>query len=92
LEITFFPAHDYLIPDIQDQQLDSITPDVLQTLPRDQGMLFFAIPAKVAELEEVARYFPGGEWREVYMQPIPDQIETVLYYSYQVPPKTTDGF
>jgi len=92
LEVTYFPAHDYLIPDIQDQQLDTVTTDVLQTLPHDKGMLFFAIPAKVADLATVAQYFPGGIWREVYMQPIPGQPLSVLYYSYQVPPESMGGF
>ena len=91
LEVAHFEVHDYLIPDIQDQQLDSISADVLQALPRDKGMLFFALPAKVTELEEVAEYFPDGKWREVKALPIPGQPPTMLYYSYQVPPGSTPG-
>ena len=91
LEVAHFEVHDYLIPDIQDQQLDSISADVLQALPRDKGMLFFALPAKVTELEEVAEYFPDGKWREVKALPIPGQPPTMLYYSYQVPPGSMPG-
>jgi MFS family permease len=85
LEVAHFEQHDYLIPEIQDQQLDTITPDVLKALPHDKGMIFFAIPDKEAEIIEVAQYFPGGKWHEVYAPLKSDQPPVVLYYSYQVP-------
>ena len=86
LQVAQFPAHDYLIPEIQDQQLDIINSAVLQALPRDKGMLFFAIPAKLADIMEVAQFFPGGKWHNVYALPVPGQPQKILYYSYQVPP------
>jgi hypothetical protein len=92
LEVSYFPAHDYLIPDVQDQQLDSVPPEVLHTLPHDKGMLFLAIPEKVADLVAVTQYFPGGIWHEVYMHPIPGQPLSILYYSYQVPLESVGGF
>jgi len=85
LEVVHFPAHDYLIPDIEAVQLDTISPEVLAELPRDKGMVFFAIPEKRAELEQVAEFFPGGKWREVPYVPIPGQPPAVMYYSYEIP-------
>ena len=86
LEVAHFPAKDYLIPDIETIQLDTINAEVLQALPDDKGMVFFAIPEKRAELEQVAQFFPGGKWREVPLLPIPNQPPTVMYYSYELPP------
>jgi len=88
LQTGVFPIHDYLIPNIQDEQLDTISTDVLQALPRDKGMIFFALPDKMDQLTQVAQFFPDGKWREVDAQPIPGKPKMVLYYSYQVPPGT----
>ncbi|MBI5963294.1 MAG: glycosyltransferase family 39 protein [Chloroflexi bacterium] len=85
LEVIHFPAHDYLAYDIEAIQLDTIDSEVLQALPKDKGMVFFAIPEKRAELEQVAEFFPGGKWREVPMVPIPSQPPAVMYYSYEIP-------
>ena len=88
LQVAYFPAHDYLIPDIEAVQLDVIDADVLGGLPRDKGMVFFAIADKKAELEQVAQFFPGGKWREVHYVPIPNQPTAVMYYSYEIPPES----
>jgi 4-amino-4-deoxy-L-arabinose transferase-like glycosyltransferase len=85
LESAYFPAHDYLIPEIQTQDLKTVTPETLAELPRDLGLVFVAIPSREAELEELAALLPGGVWREVPRQPIPDQADTTLYFSYQLP-------
>jgi len=85
LEVAHFPAKDYLIPDIETIQLDTINAKVLASLPHDKGKVFFAIPEKRVELEQVAQFFPGGKWREVPLLPIPNQPPTVMYYSYELP-------
>jgi hypothetical protein len=85
LESAHFPAHDYLIPGIETQDLDAVTPENIAALPRYMGLIFVAIPERKTELEAVAMMLPGGLWREVARQPVPGAPDEILYYSYQPP-------
>jgi hypothetical protein len=86
LEASYFPAHDYLIPEVETRDLAAVTAEGIAGLPRDRGLVFAAIPVRVAELEMVARLLPGGQWLEVSRQPIPGQPAEVLYYAYRLAP------
>jgi hypothetical protein len=82
-----FPAHNYLTPNLETLELDEVTEGSIAALPRDQGLIFAAIPGRLTELQEVMRLLPGGEWAEMERQPIPDQPESMLFYIYYLSPE-----
>jgi 4-amino-4-deoxy-L-arabinose transferase-like glycosyltransferase len=79
-----FANFDYLAPDLPKQDFNDVTPESVAALPRDRGAFFLTIPERRQDLQNIARWVPGGEWIQVYRryQPV-----DVLYYAYQVPPE-----
>jgi hypothetical protein len=82
LQASYFPAHDYLIPDVPVQELSEVTTETISALPRNEGLVFVSIPERKAELDAIAKLLPGGKWRKEPRQPIPGQPSQMLYYAY----------
>ncbi|MGC1377441.1 MAG: glycosyltransferase family 39 protein [Anaerolineales bacterium] len=81
-----FADFHYLAPYTDIEDFNTVNPETIANLPRDRGILFVAIPAKVDELKKVVQQLPGGTWTAV---PRVTQ-EGVSYYSYLLPgPSTT---
>ncbi len=79
----YFPAHDYLNPQIPVEDLEIVSPEFAASLPKDTGLIFVAVRTREAALEALANLLPGGRWQEVPRQPIPGLPREILYYSYQ---------
>jgi hypothetical protein len=62
--------------DLRDDYLSQINPKP------GIGMFFVATPENQADLESIAKQYPGGEWRVV---PRKTEDET-LYFAYTIPP------
>jgi hypothetical protein len=60
-----YPNFGYLAPEVEKHDFNVVTAEALAALPRDRGAFFAALPDRRADLEEIARQLPGGEWREV---------------------------
>jgi len=78
-----FPIFSYLTPDVEKRNLTVVTRETLAALPRDRGAFFVAIPERQAELKQVARWAPGGQWWEMPRRNQPG----VLYYAYLLSPE-----
>jgi 4-amino-4-deoxy-L-arabinose transferase-like glycosyltransferase len=78
----------YLLPDMEVQDFNTVTPDSLAALPHDGGAFFVAIPSRRADLDLVASWAPGGRW-----QPVPRryQPEQTLYFGYLLSPDQLAG-
>jgi hypothetical protein len=77
-----FANFDFLAPQLEKHDFNQVTADTLAAVPRDQGAFFIAIPERRAELEQVARHWPNGEWLDV---PRRYQSTEILFYAYHVP-------
>ena len=86
LNVNYFPARDYLLPDIVYRDFGPVTPEAVAALSRQKGQVFIASNDRKADLEAIQRLLPGGVFREVPRLPIPDWPAEILYYSYKVPP------
>jgi hypothetical protein len=80
-----FANFGYFAPSLPRMDFNTVTPDTLAVLPRDQGAFFLAIPNRRADLELIAQYRPGGEWIVAHRRHHPAEV---LYYAYQLPPST----
>jgi hypothetical protein len=72
----------YLIPELETQDFNDVTPGALEALPNDRGAFFVAVPSRLSDLQWVAEQVPGGEWMEV---PRRTQGPEISYYAYLVP-------
>lgn len=74
----------YIAAGIDQSDLNTVTPEVLSTLPLDKGILFAAIPLRVNDLKKVAQWLPGGKWMDV---PRRYQPELIAYHAYLLSPE-----
>lgn len=63
------------------EDFNSVTPETIASLTRDQGIFFAVIPQRVEELRLVQQQLPGGKWFEVSRH----TQEGILYYGYILP-------
>ena len=74
----------YIAAGIDQSDLNTVTPEVLSTLPLDKDILFAAIPLRVNDLKKVAQWLPGGKWMDVPRRYQPEQI---AYHAYLLSPE-----
>lgn len=74
----------FFAPETETLDFNTVTPQSLAALPRDKGAFFLAVPERLADLEQVAQWFPGGQWIEA---PSRLQASEMLYYAYQLTPE-----
>lgn len=83
----------YLAPEVEVVDFNQVTAASVASLPRDRDAFFVAVPSRLEDLRRVARWLPGGEWREVTRR---YQAPQMLYFSYRLereawPEPPTDG-
>jgi 4-amino-4-deoxy-L-arabinose transferase-like glycosyltransferase len=84
-----FPSFDYLAPDVEKSEFDTVTRETLAALPRDEDALFIATPDYKIDLQKIVQWIPGGEWKEATRRYQPTQV---LYYSYKLTKEQLEGF
>ncbi len=81
IEYLIFKSFDYFTPEVDKNRLNTITYRLLFSLPRDEDILFIALPDYKSDIELIAQYIPGGEWHEVRRR---YQAQDILFYSYKL--------
>jgi hypothetical protein len=82
-----FPNFSFFSPDVEKAYFNIVTQQTLTGLPKDKDVLFIATASRKADIEQLRRFLPGGEWNEVNRRYQPSQV---LFYSYKV--KQSDLF
>lgn len=77
----FFGNFDYFNPDVEKHDFNEVTPEALARLPKDQDVLFLAIPYRESDLHLIAEWLPGGTWIAERRRNQPDYP---LYFAYKV--------
>ncbi|PWH12967.1 MAG: hypothetical protein DDG60_11165 [Anaerolineae bacterium] len=79
----------YFAPEIEKYDFNQVTRETLASLPRDQDALFLAIPAREAELRQIAAWLPGGQWIAEHRR---NQPEYPLYFAYKLSKEQLQSF
>src|SRR5258706_3890220 len=84
-----FPSFNFFAPDVEKFDFHTVTRETLAALPNDKDALFIATPEYKSDMENIARWVPGGEWNEFKRryQPI-----FVLFYAYKITKEQLEGF
>lgn len=84
-----FGNFDYFNPDVEKQDFNTITPEAIANLPKDQDALFLAVPYREPDLRLIAEWLPGGEWIAENRR---NQPEYPLYFAYKVSKERLKSF
>ncbi len=79
----------YFNPDVEKYDFNTITPEAIASLPKDQDALFLAIPYREPDLRQIAEWLPGGEWMAENRR---NQPEYPLYFAYRVSKEQLQSF
>jgi 4-amino-4-deoxy-L-arabinose transferase-like glycosyltransferase len=82
-----FPNFSFFSPDVEKAYFNIVTPQTLAGLPNNKDALFIATANRKTDIEQLARFLPGGQWNQVNRRYQPSQV---LFYSYKV--KQSDLF